>query len=125
MYEARRDDEYNPNLRVPKGAFGDVTTAMERVWDSLSDTETLEDLDITPPLAFGLALGIQRWAKGQRLEDVLRECGLAGGDFVRWAKQVIDSLDQISHVAEPKLAAIARDTIALIRRGIVADSATL
>ena len=125
MYESRRDDDNNINMRIPKGSFSDVTTAMERIWDSLSDAETAEDLEITPPLAFGLALGIQRWAKGQRLDDVLRECGLAGGDFVRWAKQVIDSLDQISHVAEPALAAVARDTIPLIRRGIVADSATL
>ena len=125
MYESRRDDDNNINMRIPKGSFSDVTTAMERIWDSLSDAETAEDLEITPPLAFGLALGIQRWAKGQRLDDVLRECGLAGGDFVRWAKQVVDSLDQISHVAEPALAAIARDTIPLIRRGIVADSATL
>lgn len=125
IYEARRDDEYNPNLRVPKGDFGRIVTEMERLWESISDAEEANDLDVTPPLAFGLALGIQRWAKGQRLEDVLRECGLAGGDFVRWAKQVVDSLDQISHVADTELARIARDAIPLIRRGIVADSATL
>ena len=33
--------------------------------------------------------------------------------------------DQIAHVAPPALAAVARDTIPQIRRGIVADSASL
>lgn len=89
------------------------------------DAEAGENLDETPALAFGLALGIQRWAKGQRLDDVLHECGLEGGDFVRWAKQVIDALDQISHVAAEELAHTARDAIAMIRRGIIADSASL
>ncbi len=125
IFEARRDDEVDLQRRVPRGDFQAITTAMEHVWDDINSAEDKEDLEVTPPLAYGLALGIHRWAKGQRLDDVLKECNLAGGDFVRWAKQVVDSLDQIAHVAPPALAAVARDTIPQIRRGIVADSASL
>jgi ATP-dependent RNA helicase HelY len=125
IYEARRDDDVDMQRRIPKGEFERVTTEMERIWDAINRAEENEDLEVTPPLAYGLALGIQRWAKGQKLDSVLRECGLAGGDFVRWAKQVIDSLDQVAHVASPTVAAVARDTISSIRRGIVADSASL
>jgi ATP-dependent RNA helicase HelY len=125
LYEARRDDDVDMQRRIPKGDFLAITTAMEHVWDDINSAEESEDLEVTPPLAYGLALGMHRWAKGQRLDDVLKECSLAGGDFVRWAKQVIDSLDQIAHVAPTGLAEIARATIPLIRRGIVADSASL
>ena len=125
IYEARRDDDVDMQRRIPKGDFLAITTEMEHVWDVINNAEADEHLEVTPPLAYGLALGIQRWAKGQRLDDVLRECNLAGGDFVRWAKQVIDSLDQIAHVAPPELAEVARAAIPTIRRGIVADSATL
>jgi ATP-dependent RNA helicase HelY len=125
LYEARRDDEVDMQRRIPKGDFLAITTAMEHVWDDINTAEENEDLEVTPPLAYGLALGMHRWAKGQRLDDVLKECSLAGGDFVRWAKQVIDSLDQIAHAAPTGLAEIARATIPLIRRGIVADSASL
>ena len=125
VFESKGSDEFAISQKLPKGGFGNVVSEMERIWDSLNTAESDADLTETPQLAFGLALGIQRWAKGQRLEDVLRECGLEGGDFVRWAKQVIDSLDQISHVAKPKLAETARTAIAQVRRGIVADSATL
>ncbi len=125
LYEARRDDDVDMQRRIPKGDFQAITTAMEHVWDDINIAEDKENLEVTPPLAYGLALGIQRWAKGQRLDDVLKECNLAGGDFVRWAKQVIDSLDQIAHVAPPALAEVARATIPTIRRGIVADSASL
>ncbi len=125
IYEARRDDDVDMQRRIPKGDFQAITTAMEHVWDDINIAEDKENLEVTPPLAYGLALGIQRWAKGQRLDDVLKECNLAGGDFVRWAKQVIDSLDQIAHVAPLALAEIARATIPTIRRGIVADSASL
>jgi ATP-dependent RNA helicase HelY len=125
IYEARRDDDVDMQRRIPKGDFERVTMEMERIWDAINRAEENEDLEVTPPLAYGLALGIQRWAKGQKLDSVLRECGLAGGDFVRWAKQVIDSLDQVAHVASPAVAAVARDTISSIRRGIVADSASL
>ena len=62
------------------------------------------------------------WAKGMPLDRVLREADLAAGDFVRWAKQTIDLLDQMSLVAEPSLATVARRALDGVRRGIVAYS---
>jgi ATP-dependent RNA helicase HelY len=47
---------------------------------------------------------------------------MAAGDFVRWAKQTIDLLDQISVVAEGDLARTARRSLDAVRRGIVAYS---
>ncbi|MEY4457717.1 MAG: hypothetical protein RIS25_310 [Actinomycetota bacterium] len=125
VYEARRDDDNWQMGRLPKGKFPELLLEMEKVWDSVTVLEESARLPETPALATGLALGMQRWSKGQRLDSVLRECNLAGGDFVRWAKQVIDGLDQISKVSSGDLGDTARHAITLIRRGIVADSATL
>jgi ATP-dependent RNA helicase HelY len=47
---------------------------------------------------------------------------MAAGDFVRWCKQTIDLLDQLSLVAEPELARTARQGLDAVRRGIVAYS---
>ena len=41
--------------------------------------------------------------EGMPLDRVLDEADMAAGDFVRWAKQTIDLLDQLSLVAEPRL----------------------
>lgn len=125
VYEARREEENWQMGRLPKGTFPDVLTAMENAWDRLTDLEDSANLPGTPALATGLALGMQRWAKGQRLDSVLRECNLAGGDFVRWTKQIIDALDQIAKVRADGVGDTARTAITQIRRGIVADSATL
>jgi ATP-dependent RNA helicase HelY len=53
---------------------------------------------------------------------VLREADLQAGDFVRWTKQVIDLLDQVSQVADGQVARTARQALEAIRRGIVAYS---
>jgi ATP-dependent RNA helicase HelY len=63
------------------------------------------------------------WARGATLDRVLDEAELAAGDFVRWAKQTIDLLDQLSLVADAPLAATARKALDSVRRGIVAYSA--
>ena len=47
---------------------------------------------------------------------------MAAGDFVRWTKQTIDLLDQLSLVAPPELAGTARRALESVRRGIVAYS---
>ena len=84
----------------------------------------------------GLAAAMHAWAVGQPIERVLEESGLGAGDFVRWSKQTIDLLDQISQAAETAvrggleeermgaLAQLARDAKRAVRRGIVAASST-
>jgi ATP-dependent RNA helicase HelY len=47
---------------------------------------------------------------------------LAAGDFVRWTRQLIDLLDQISNVADPATRTVARRAVAGLRRGVVAYS---
>jgi ATP-dependent RNA helicase HelY len=63
-----------------------------------------------------------RWARGARLDSVLDDADLAAGDFVRWTKQTIDLLDQLSVVADAPVGATARQALDAIRRGIVAYS---
>jgi ATP-dependent RNA helicase HelY len=53
---------------------------------------------------------------------VLIEADLAAGDFVRWTKQTIDLLDQLSVVADAPVGPTARTALDAIRRGIVAYS---
>ena len=62
------------------------------------------------------------WARGMPLERVLIQADMAAGDFVRWAKQTIDLLDQLSLVADAPLATTARRALDAVRRGIVAYS---
>ena len=62
------------------------------------------------------------WARGLPLDTVLAEADMAAGDFVRWTKQTIDLLDQLSLVAPPELAGTARRALESVRRGIVAYS---
>jgi ATP-dependent RNA helicase HelY len=53
---------------------------------------------------------------------VLQEADMAAGDFVRWTKQTIDLLDQLSVVAPGEVGRTARTALDAIRRGIVAYS---
>jgi ATP-dependent RNA helicase HelY len=62
------------------------------------------------------------WSRGQGLDTVLTEADMAAGDFVRWAKQTIDLLDQLSLVAQGNVGRVARQALESIRRGIVAYS---
>ena len=73
-------------------------------------------------LATGLALAMYRWANGTGLDAVLQEADMAAGDFVRWTKQTIDLLDQLSVVADAPVGTTARIALDAIRRGIVAYS---
>jgi ATP-dependent RNA helicase HelY len=65
-----------------------------------------------------------RWAKGHSLDAVLRDTQLAPGDFVRWVKQLLDLLDQVTKAAPEgsRTAATAREAVGKLRRGVVAYS---
>jgi ATP-dependent RNA helicase HelY len=121
VYEPRREDG-GVERGFPRGRFADAFSATEDQWAKLSILEEDRRLPETGPLSAALSLATYRWAQGARLDSVLRDTDLAAGDFVRWMKQVIDLLDQLSIVADGELGRTARSAIDGIRRGIVAYS---
>ncbi len=122
VFEARRAEGPVSERFLPKGPFRDAWNRLEGLWERLDDLERSHALPGSTPPSVGLCTAMHRWARGGRLDVVLREADLAAGDFVRWTKQVIDLLDQVSQVAEGQTARTARQALDAIRRGIVAYS---
>ena len=85
------------------------------------------NLDPTAPPESGLIWPIYKWARGSSLNSALRGTDLAPGDFVRWAKQVIDTLDQFAKNSDlpPLLVRNAYKAVDQIKRGVVAYSNVL
>ncbi|MCU1418618.1 MAG: box helicase [Schumannella sp.] len=122
VYEPRREGSEAGDRGMPGGTFRAALEGTEAIWAELSDLEAEHRLPDSEPPSAGIALATQRWASGASLESVLRDADLAAGDFVRWMKQTVDLLDQISIVADGELGRTARLSIDGIRRGIVAYS---
>jgi ATP-dependent RNA helicase HelY len=122
VYEPRRDEGQLSDRYLPRGAFRPALDKTSELWSKLDDLEQEHRLPGSTPLSSGLSLAMNRWAQGARLDSVLGDADLAAGDFVRLTKQTIDMLDQISLVADAKVARNARTALDSIRRGIVAYS---
>jgi ATP-dependent RNA helicase HelY len=122
VYEPRRDEGQPSDRYLPKGAFRPAFEKTTDLWSKLDDIEQASKLPGSNPLSTGLSLAMNRWAQGASLDSILRDADFAAGDFVRMTKQTIDMLDQISLVADAKLARTARTALDSIRRGIVAYS---
>jgi len=122
VYEPRRDEGQLNERTLPHGSFREAFDATGDLWSRLDDLERDNRLPGTQPLATGLCLAMHQWARGGRLDRVLSEADLAAGDFVRWTKQTIDLLDQLSVVADAPVGVTARKALDAIRRGIVSYS---
>lgn len=123
VYEPRGRDDGGADPRShPRGAFRIALAETEELWARLDDLEQDNRLPGTEPVATGLAAAMHLWARGGLLDRVLIEADMAAGDFVRWSKQTIDLLDQLSQVADGELARTARRALDAVRRGIVAYS---
>ncbi|MEV7797978.1 DEAD/DEAH box helicase [Microbacterium foliorum] len=123
VYEPRRDEANSGERDLPRGAFRAAYEKTTTLWAELDDLEKDHHLPGSEPLAAGLAGAMHSWARGGMLDRVLIDADMAAGDFVRWAKQTIDLLDQLSIVAEDgALARNARVALDSVRRGIVAYS---
>jgi len=122
VYEPRRDETGAGEYGLPRGTFRAALHATQELWARLDDLEQEHRLPGTEPVATGLAHAMSSWARGASLDRVLVEADLPAGDFVRWAKQTIDLLDQLSIVADPPVASTARRALDAVRRGIVAYS---
>ncbi len=130
-YEPRRDDE--PEGRLPSGAFRGAFERTLELWEGLDELAERNRLPRTAQPHAGLAWSMFAWANGQSLTRILEDGMMSAGDFVRWAKQTIDLLDQVAQAAESEsgidaglaeLGALAREGKKRIRRGIVEASST-
>ncbi len=122
VYEPRREEGPTDERTLPRGPFRAALDRTQELWARLDDLERDRGLPGSDPLGTGLSLAMHQWARGASLDAVLGQADLAAGDFVRWSKQAIDLLDQISLVASGRVGPTARAAIDAIRRGIVAYS---
>jgi ATP-dependent RNA helicase HelY len=122
VHESRRDDALDS--RVPGGAVGAALDDTLRLWAELEELEEQHGLSTLRQPDPGLAWSMQRWARGQGLDAVLRDGDLAAGDFVRRCKQLVDLLDQVAGAADDTaVRKAARQAIDGVLRGVVAHSA--
>ena len=124
VYQAKRE-ERGVRPRLPSVSLEGAMDIIVQQWSRLTDIEEAERLPQTGEPEMGLVWPMYKWAKGKHLQLALNGTDLAAGDFVRWAKQVIDLLDQLAKVNDlpPGMRRRCIDAIGLIRRGVVAYSA--
>lgn len=126
VYQSRRDGE--EQAAVPHGAVADAIDETGKVWDELAADEAGRGLSLTRAPEPGFAWPIFRWVRGEPLAQVLASGSfdedLPAGDFVRWARQVVDLLAQLADadgVPGPVRETAGR-AVARIGRGVVADT---
>ena len=124
VYEARGGDRRRPP-RMPDRASEAAQQELRRIWRQVGLTERDHRLERGPEPDIGFAETIHAWASGRPLGDVLDDSGLTAGDFVRWARQVVDFAGQIAQAAGPgELRTTCREVVDRVRRGVV-DAAPL
>jgi ATP-dependent RNA helicase HelY len=125
VYEARRDTD--DRVSLPRGVVSDAVDATLTLWAEIEADEASRALESTREPDLGFVWPIYRWARGEALGKVLAsgqtlDGEMPAGDFVRWARQVVDLLGQLadSGGASSELRATARQAMAAVNRGVLA-----
>ncbi|MFY1692337.1 DEAD/DEAH box helicase [Plantactinospora sp. WMMB782] len=125
VYEARRDTDERAS--VPRGPVSDAVGETLKIWAELESDEAARGLEATREPDLGFVWPVYRWARGEVLAKVLAsghnlDGDMPAGDFVRWARQVVDLLGQVadSTGASVELRGTARQAMATINRGVLA-----
>ncbi|MDW5325878.1 DEAD/DEAH box helicase [Plantactinospora sp. KLBMP9567] len=125
VYEARRDTDERASM--PRGPVSDAVGETQKIWAELESDEAARGLEVTREPDLGFVWPVYRWARGEALAKVLAsghnlDGDMPAGDFVRWARQVVDLLGQVadSAGASVELRGTARQAMATINRGVLA-----
>jgi ATP-dependent RNA helicase HelY len=121
VYESRRDGD--ERAAVPR-AVADAVEATLQLWADLETAEAAHGLSLTREPDLGFVWPIYRWARGESLAKVLASVAdteMPAGDFVRWARQVIDLLGQLAAAAPAgsPVPATARAAMDALTRGLI------
>lgn len=124
VFQSKRDAEIT-RPRMPSISLEQSVEDVVMLWSKLQDAEEAHKLPLTSEPELGLIWPMYKWAKGRSLQDALHGTDLAAGDFVRWTKQVIDLLGQLSQVPSlpSDFSAECRKAVELVRRGVVSYTA--
>ncbi|EEH63360.1 DEAD/DEAH box helicase [Gleimia coleocanis DSM 15436] len=121
VFEPRKD--HAPDPEIPEGAHGPVGQALNataRIMLDINRAESAHQATTSMPLETGLVNAMYWWVKGDSLASAVSSADLEAGDWVRWCKQTIDLLMQISVATRnSNLAWTARDAADAIRRSVV------
>jgi len=120
VYEARAREFAEPEPPTP--GLRQALDELGRLWRDLHAAETQQRLSYLRPMDTGFVGATVAWARGARLDDVLSAGDFAAGDFVRWSKQVVDVLGQITDAAPEPIRGVAHEAVRAVRRGLVAYS---
>ncbi len=130
LYESRREGDERAS--VPKGATTAAVDACQKLWAEIESQEAAHGLSLTREPDPGFVWPIYRWARGEPLARVLAsghnyESDMPAGDFVRWARQVLDLLAQLKDAssASPGVRETARKAMTAINRGVLAYQTAL
>ncbi|WP_433825312.1 DEAD/DEAH box helicase [Actinoplanes sp. CA-015351] len=124
LYESRREGE--DRASVPKGPVTAAVDACAKLWGEIAADEADNGLSLTREPDPGFVWPMYRWARGEPLARVLasgqHDADMPAGDFVRWARQVLDLLGQIKEAgsASPSVKETARKAITAVNRGVLA-----
>ena len=107
----------------PGSRLGEVLRAELDLSRRIHDLESLAQIESSSGAEPALAGAVLTWAQGAHLAQVLEDSDLTAGDFVRWCKQLLDVLGQISAL-EPALS--DRDTaLAVLAQGAAQASSAV
>jgi ATP-dependent RNA helicase HelY len=122
VYESRGPEGVRVIAGMPTPASRGAWLEVMRLWQGIHAAEEARGLELTREPDPGFADRAFRWADGAPLDQVLSQDD-APGDFVRSTKQLVDLLRQLEEVAPTAgLAAVIRDAIAGVYRGVIAYS---
>ncbi len=125
VFESRREAEERAS--VPRGPVGDAVDETVKIWSELEADEAGRGLELTREPDLGFVWPIYRWAQGETLSKVLAsgvDVDMPAGDFVRWARQVVDLLGQLAEAGASvsPLRTNARAAMDALNRGVLAYS---
>ncbi|GIF26181.1 ATP-dependent RNA helicase HelY [Actinoplanes tereljensis] len=125
LYESRREGD--DRASVPKGPITAAVDTCTKLWGEIATEESAHGLTLTREPDPGFVWPMYRWARGEPLAAVLAsshnyDADMPAGDFVRWARQVLDLLGQIREApaSTAEVRDAARKAIKLVNRGVLA-----
>ena len=122
IYESRGGEPRRPP-RMPDRASEQAQSALRSTWHQVSLAERDQRIEKGREPDIGFAEAIFAWAAGRPLAEVLEFSALTAGDFVRWARQVVDLAGQLADAAGAgPLRNTCREVIDRVRRGVVGAS---